>query len=88
MSGYSLEKLGLMLESKAEQGVTAMKVQFGADVGAMVFNGSSTYMQLSGDLRTRLCVCNKLQDTPFSLAEVIQIRLLRKKSLCTLAAAE
>src|SRR5215831_6132599 len=67
-----LRQFGLMGKGEAKERVTAVRVQLGADIRAVVLDRSDTHKQLLSNLGAGLGVGNELEHAPFSRSEITE----------------
>src|SRR3990172_6417148 len=66
-------KVGLIVESKLQQAVAAVQIQFVADVQPVVFHRLDAYLQQIGDFLAGAIFRNEFQDTPLSRSQFINL---------------
>lgn len=64
-----------MLQGKFEKGMTAVQMEFFADVGAMFFYGSQADEKLFANFFAGKIFGNEFQDAPFCSGQVVDRRL-------------
>src|SRR5205823_2426206 len=70
-----------IFEGELEQAVTAVQLEFEADMGTMRFDRARADEQFCCDLPAGLVLSDKLENAPLRFRQVVEARLLRREFL-------